>query len=162
MPQLDLGSFPTQLFWLAVTFVILYFLMSKVALPKVSQVLDERQRRIDDNLGKAESLRQEARKLTEEYENSMAGARDQARAVIQEAGLQVAMESTRRNEELNASIADELGQAEARIAAARDQAIDGIAAIAVEVAASATGRLIGEVPPPAEIAAAVEQEIKGR
>ena len=162
MPQLDLGSFPTQLFWLAITFVILYFLMSKVALPKVSQVLDERQRRIDDNLGKAESLRQEAQKLTEEYENSMAGARDQARAVIQEAGLQVAMESTRRNEELNASIADELGQAETRIAAARDQAIDGITAIAVEVAASATERLIGEVPPAAEITAAVEREIKGR
>ena len=60
MPQLDPSSYASQIFWLVVTFVILYLLMWKVALPRVSALLRERQERIDDDLEKASRLKAEA------------------------------------------------------------------------------------------------------
>src|SRR3546814_6905695 len=60
LPQLDADTYPTQIFWLVVTFVILYLIMSKVALPRIAEVLEERQERVADDIETAERLRSEA------------------------------------------------------------------------------------------------------
>ena len=75
MPQLDISVFAPQIVWLTITFLAMYFLMAKVALPRIAQVLDERQTRIDDNLEKAAALKKEAEDAATAYESSLAQAR---------------------------------------------------------------------------------------
>ena len=79
MPQLDLAGFPPQIIWLVITFVILWLLMAKVALPRVGLVLEERQKKIDENLDLAENLRDEAQGALDAYEKSISEAKDNAR-----------------------------------------------------------------------------------
>ena len=78
MPQFDLSTFPTQLVWLVIAFVLLYVLMARVALPRIGQVLEERQEKIDDNLDTAEKLRAETEADSESYEAALVQAREQA------------------------------------------------------------------------------------
>ena len=89
MPQLDLAGFPPQIIWLVITFVILWLLMAKVALPRVGLVLEERQKKIDENLDLAETLRDEAQGAMDAYEKSISEAKDNARGSVAEAVRQV-------------------------------------------------------------------------
>ena len=57
LPQLDVQTYASQIFWLVVSFIVLYFLVAKVAMPRISEVLEERQERIEDDLDKAETLK---------------------------------------------------------------------------------------------------------
>ena len=97
MPQFDVATFPTQLVWLAITFVVLYFAMARMALPRIGQVLDERQKRIDDNLDKAETLKGEADTEAAAYAKVLAEAREQSRGVISEVTRQASGDSARRH-----------------------------------------------------------------
>src|SRR3546814_10856843 len=81
LPQLDADTYPTQIFWLVVTFVILYLIMSKVALPRIAEVLEERQERVADDIETAERLRSEAAVVQSEYETAMAEARGKAQEI---------------------------------------------------------------------------------
>ena len=59
LPQLDIATYASQIFWLTVTFVVLYFLVAKIAMPRIAEVLEGRQERIEDDLDKAETLKKE-------------------------------------------------------------------------------------------------------
>ena len=126
MPQFDVATFPTQIFWLAVCFIVLYFLMARIALPRVGSVLEERQTRIDDNLSLAEQLNAEAKSEAEAYENSLIDARAKARGVIQDMTQDAAAEAQRRHDTLGEELATKVKSAEARIKQAKDTAIDGV------------------------------------
>ena len=80
MPQFETAApfFWSQVFWLIVAFVVLYLLMSKIALPRIAEVLEERQDKIDDDLAKAEKLKNEAEQVLAEYEKAIADARSSA------------------------------------------------------------------------------------
>ena len=82
MPQLDPSTFAPQLFWLLVTFVLLYLAMWKIALPKIGSILQDRQERIDDDLEKAEKLKQDAEAVREAYEKTVAEGRNKAQETI--------------------------------------------------------------------------------
>ncbi|HSV29187.1 MAG TPA: F0F1 ATP synthase subunit B' [Candidatus Omnitrophota bacterium] len=143
MPQFDPAFFAPQLFWLAITFITLYFLMAKVALPKIGAVLDERQRKIDDNLDKAAQLKAEAEAAVAAYEKALAESRSHAHAVIKETAERLAKHAEERNKELNAKLADQIKAGEARISAAKDTALANVRTVAVEVAGAAIARLTG-------------------
>ncbi|MCP4328985.1 MAG: F0F1 ATP synthase subunit B' [Alphaproteobacteria bacterium] len=146
MPQLDAASFPSQLIWLVITIGLLYVILSRVALPRISSVLEERQRRISGDLEKAEQLRAEAEKVLAAHEAAMTETRAKAHALVRQTKDEMAAEAARRQEELAAKIAATTGEAEARIDSARKEAVDNIRQVAVEVAQEATKRLIdGEV-----------------
>lgn len=162
MPQFDLSTFPTQLIWLAIAFVLLYVLMARVALPRIGQVLEERQEKIDDNLDSAEQLRAETEADAEAYETALVQAREQARGAIQDAARAAADEASRRQEDLGRDIADQIKAAEENIAAAKQDAVSGIREAAVAAAANATERLIGVTPSDAAVAAAVDKALEAR
>src|SRR5260221_3944041 len=100
MPQLDAATFPTQLFWLAVICVAILILMTKVGLPRVREVLDDRSAKIDGDLGVAAEARGRSESLLAEYERSLAAARSEAQSTVRSMIEQITKEQTRREHEL--------------------------------------------------------------
>ena len=143
MPQLDPASYPSQLFWLAITFVALYLVMWKLALPRIAELLQERQERIDDDLERAEKLKKDAEAVLETYEKTMADGRAKAQSILRDAAAHMAAQATERHAVVSAEIKSRTAEAEARIAAAREEALRNIRTVAAEAARAAAARLIG-------------------
>lgn len=160
MPQFDPSTFAPQVFWLVVTFALLYVLMAKLALPKIGAVLDERQRRIDDNLDKAAQLKAEAEAAVHAYEHALAESHAHAHAVLRETGERLAVEAEHRSQDLAARMADLVKAGEDRIAAAKTAAVAGVREVAADVAAAMIGRLLGGTSEPAAVEAAVAAALK--
>jgi len=160
MPQFDPTFFAPQLFWLALTFVVLYTLMTMVALPKIGAVLDERQRKIDDNLDKAAQLKAEAEAAVAAYEKALAESRAHAHAVIKEASDRLANEADERNRALAAKLAEQIKAGEARISEAKDKALANVRDVALDVAGAAISRLVGSAAEPARLESAVAAALK--
>jgi F-type H+-transporting ATPase subunit b len=162
MPQFDPTTFSPQLFWLLVTFAVLFVAMWRYALPRISNILEDRQTRIDNDLKKATTVKGEADEVLAEYEKALAEARDRAAAAIKQASDQMAAENAKHHEAFGKELADKTRQAELRIVAAKDEALDGLGAMAAEVAAAATAKLIGSEPPAEQVRKAVEETLRNR
>ena len=144
MPQFEqLDTFASQIFWLIVTFSVLYIILSRMVLPRIGTVVTTRQKKIDDDLGRAESLKQKAATVQEAYEESLAKAYEDARAVHKQAAEEIAAKSEKAHAKLSASLADDAKQADDRIAASKTATLEELQAGAVEVVQAATERLIG-------------------
>ncbi len=162
MPQFEPSSFTPQLFWLLVTFAVLFFAMWRHALPRISAILEARQQRIGSDLEKAAAFKTEAEQVAAEYEKALAAARDKAAAALKQAGAVMAAEAAKRHESFGKELATRAGAAEQRIAAARDEALGNIKIVAGEVAGAATAKLIGVELSPDELRTAVEDALRGR
>ena len=157
LPQLDVATYPSQLFWLLLSFVALYLLLSKVALPRVSEILESRQERIDNDLAKAQQLRDEAATVQAAYEASLAETRTKAQGVVRAANADIAAHLAAREEEASRKSAEALQAAETRIAEASAAALNNIRDVAAEVAGQAVTKLIGVDIAAASVNAAVDQ-----
>ena len=157
MPQLDPTHFASQLFWLALTFIPLFLILWKVALPRVAAVIEARNARISADLDRAAMLRDEAAAVLEHYEATLKDAHEKGRASLRKTAEEMAAESAKRHAELARALAERIGEAEARIAAARDAALANIRAVAGEAAQAATERLIGVKVEGAPLAQAVAE-----
>jgi F-type H+-transporting ATPase subunit b len=154
MPQLRTETYLSQIFWLIVTFGILYWLLSTRALPRIAEVLGARQDRIAADLDRAAELRNEAEQALARYEEVLAEAHARAQARLREVDERLAADAAERQAALDRELAQKLQAAEARIAAAREQALEQIREVAVEVAQVAAARVAGlEVSPDATRAA---------
>lgn len=142
MPQLDPTIFPTQLFWLALTFIPLYLIMWKVALPRVASALESRRDRIDSDLEKAAALKAEAEAALADYEKTIAEATEKAQATIRETAQQVADDAAKKREELASKLDAQVVEAEQRIAAEQASAFESINSMAVELVQAASSRLV--------------------
>lgn len=162
LPQLNVGTYPTQLFWLAITFGLLMFLMSKVALPRVAEVLEARQEKIADDLDRAQSLKAEADAVIAAYEKAVADARANARAVLAETVAATDAETAKRQGDLAAELATRAREAEARIQAAKDAALANVRSVSAEAAQAAVARLVGLDVDQARAEAAVDVALKER
>ena len=143
MPQLDVSTFSSQIFWLIICFSVLYYLLSRRALPRISEALEARQDRIAADLDQAQRLRREAEAALASYAGAMAEAQDRAQALLAEAQSQLQAEAATRQAELDQQLARQLAEAEARIAAARDRALAELEDAALDVARAAAARLAG-------------------
>lgn len=161
MPQFDFSTFPTQVFWLVVSFMALYLIAWKTALPRISGVLEARQRKIDDDLDRAGASKQEAEAVLAEYEQALAENTARAQGLMREAAEQMAAEGARQHQELAAKLADEVKAAEARILEAKQAAVQNIGQLAGEVAQAAVRRLIELEVDEATAGGAVAAVMKG-
>lgn len=162
LPQLNPAHYPPQLVWLAISFALLYLAMSRLALPRVRQVLEDRRRRIDDNLRKAETFKADAEAAAEAYEKAMTEARANAQEVLRVARAKAAADAAARHAALGKRLETEVSAAEARIAEAKHEAIAGIRDVAVDVSTSVVAKLMGEAADQSAIAKAVERTLKER
>jgi len=162
MPQFDPSTFTPQLFWLVLTFSVLFVAMWRHALPRLSGILEARRQRIASDLEKAAAFKAEAEQVAAEYEKALTEARDKAAAALKQAGAELAAEAAKRHEVFGKELAARTGEAEQRIAAARDQALGNIKTVAEETAGAATAKLIDVEPSSDQLRDAVEDAIRRR
>jgi F-type H+-transporting ATPase subunit b len=159
-PPFQKDTFASQLVWLAVSFVLLYVLMAKIALPRVGAILKTRSQRIADDLAAAEKLKQQSDAAHAAYEQELNDARARAQTIASTTREQQthAAEETRKH--LEAQLNEQLGAAEKSILATRTAAMANVRTIAVDAAAAIVERLIGQAPTESEVTAAVADVLK--
>lgn len=162
LPQLDATKFAPQVIWLALSFAILYLILSRLALPRISRVLEERQRRIDDGLAKAGSLRDEAARVLAEYEAAINEAQAEAQAIVRGGAAEFAETSAKRQAELAKRLGAEIAEGERHIAEAKDRALAKVHDAAVEIARVASEKLVGEAVDETVLLGAVDHVLKDR
>ena len=160
MPQFDPAVWVPQLIWLVITFMVLYLLMSRVALPRVSEVLEEREVRINESLRKAERLRLNAEDAIASYEKTIADVRAKAAEEVRAAREEAAAEAAERNAQLNERLVARISAAEQRIDKAREAAIAGLRDVAVTVSGAALERLIGQQVDERSLTSAVDTVLR--
>lgn len=145
MPQLDFGNplMIAQIVWLLIIFGLLYYVLSVYALPRVESVLEARRSRIAADLEAAQAAKAEADAAMAAHREATAKARAEAQSAIAEAMQQAQAEATARTEALNARLARQIEEAEARIGAARDNAMGALRQVAAETAESLVAKLTG-------------------
>lgn len=162
MPQLDPTYFATQVFWLAISFLVLFFLMWKIALPRVGDILTKRQERIDDDLQKAEKLRNDAAEVLAAYERAVADGRARAQTILRETSERLAKESAEQQAALAETLKRQTEEAERRIDTARRDALANVRVVAAEAAQAAAAKLIGADVARTDAERAVQQAMEER
>ncbi len=162
LPQLDIATYPPQLIWLVITFAALLTLMSRVSLPRISQVLEERQHKIEDNLKKAESYREDAAIAAKSYTKAQEEARTNAYAIIIETHKRIAMDIAEKQEELSEKLEKEINVAEDRIQAAKEVAMAAIDKVATDVALNTTEKILGETLNKKDVSKVISEVLEDR
>ena len=160
MPQLDPAVFSPQLIWLGISFLVLYILMARFALPKVAHILHEREERIEGNIEKAGKLRTEAEEALKAYEEAIAKARIEAQSILQKSLQEVTSETQMREEAFARRMKEESVAAEARIADAKSKAMAEVKDIATDLAQHIATKLTGSAPTSMNAAEAVARAAK--
>jgi len=159
-PPFDKQTFPSQLVWLTLTFIALYLLMSRVALPRVGSILDERRKRVEGDLADAQRLKGESDAAIAAHEKALADARARAQTLANETREKAAAAAESRRKELDAGLLTRIAEAEKAIAATRTTAMANVRGIASEAAAAIVERLTGTAPAPQDVGEAVATVLK--
>jgi F-type H+-transporting ATPase subunit b len=155
-PPLDQSTYPSQLFWLAVFFGLLYFLMTRI-LPRIGAILEGRKARIDSDLARAQGLKDETEAAVKAYEKALADARAKAGDIARETREAVTRDIDARQAAINATLTQKINEAEARISASKANAMRSVNDIATESAAEIIAALGGGTTS----RAAIERAMKG-
>jgi len=158
LPQLDFTTFPSQIFWLAVTCIVLFQLMNKVALPRIASVLEERADAIADDLDRAEEFRRKAAEAEEAYQQALADARVKAQAIAAETRAEIQKDVDAAMARADAEISARAGESEKRIREIRDSAVAAVREVANDTAAA----IVDKIMPDAADADAVTAAVRAR
>jgi F-type H+-transporting ATPase subunit b len=160
-PPFQKDTFASQLVSLAIAFVALYLIVSRIALPRVGSLLDERQDAIEGDLAEAQKLKDESDAALKAYENELAAARARAHAISAETREKLNAASDAERKTLEERLTLKLLEAEKTIATTREAAMSNVRSIAAEAAAAIVQRLTGVVPDGKTIDRAVDTSLKG-
>lgn len=160
MPQLDFSTFPNQIFWLVLTLLAIYFILTRMALPRISAVLAERAGTVTNDIAAAEDLRNRAKAAEAAYEKALADARSEANRIIAAAKAEMQVELDAELARADAQIAARTADSEKVLASIRDQAVSSV----VEVAQATAGEIVaafGGTADEGAVRAAVDARVKG-
>jgi F-type H+-transporting ATPase subunit b len=160
LPQLDASTWPSQLFWLAVTFGLLYWLMSSLFLPRIGAALEERRDRIADDLDKAAESRREAEEAEAAFNQSLADARAKAQAIAADAREEVGAEIAEMQKQAEDGLAEKTAAAEQRITEMKASAAAKVREAAADTTRAIVEALILETPADAVVSTAVAKAAK--
>lgn len=160
MPQLDFATFPNQIFWLLVTLVVIYFLLSKIALPRISAVLAERSGTIMNDIAAAEELKLKAKEAEDAYNKALAEAKAEAQRIANETRAAIQADLDVATAKADADIAAKAAESEKAIAVIRDGAMESVKDVAKETAKDIVAAL-GGTADGRTITAAVTARLKG-
>ena len=161
MPQLNYHDFAPQLVWLSIAFVALYFVMSRLAVPRIEETLAKRQAKIQGDLDAAEKANEETRALVADYEKRLADAREDARRLTRERGEADSAEAAALFKDLHDRLAKQIDEAEKRIAAQRDDVMAGLEHMARDIGQEVYAKLAGQPADQGALTGKVAAAIKG-
>jgi len=144
MPQLNFHDFAPQIVWLVITFVVLYLVMSKLAIPAIDDTLSKRQAAIQSDLDAAEKASEDTRALVAAYEKRLADAREEARRLHREQAEADSAATSARLAELGSTLNARIDEAEKRIAGQRAQVLESLEDMAHDIAADVYAKLAGQ------------------
>ena len=160
MPQLDFSTFGNQIFWLVVTLVVIYLILSRIALPRIAAVLAERQGTISHDIAAADELKSKAAAAEEAYNKALADARVEAARITEATKAEIKAELQAAIDEADAKIAEKAAASEAAIADIRASALDSIEEVAKATAVELVSALGGKADDK-KVNAAVTEQLKG-
>ncbi|MEQ9695319.1 F0F1 ATP synthase subunit B' [Shimia sp. SDUM112013] len=160
MPQLDFSNWGNQIFWLLITLVVIYFVLSRIALPRIAAVLAERQGTITNDIAAAEELKAKAVEAEEAYNKALADARAEAQNIVAEAKAEIQADLDAATAKADAEIAAKAAESEKAIAEIRAGALESVKVVATETAAEIVSALGGKADDSA-VTAAVDTRMKG-
>ncbi|MEO1250769.1 MAG: F0F1 ATP synthase subunit B' [Pseudomonadota bacterium] len=155
LPQLDPTWWPSQLFWLALTFGVLYWLMSSRFLPAIGGAIEERRDRIADDLDQAAEFKHQADEAEAGYNKSLADAKAKAQAIAADTRAEMDAEISEMQSEADEKLQGKLEAAEARIAEMKAEASQKVEAAAADAARAIVETLIDEAPTEEAVSRAV-------
>lgn len=161
LPQLDFGTFPSQIFWLLIAIVVLFWLMANVALPRISSVLEERADAIADDLDRAEDFRRKAAEAEAAYQQALVDARAKAQAIAAETRTEIQKDVDAATAKADAEIAARAAEGEARIAEIRDSALASVREVAEETSIAVVAAVMPDLADDKAVKAAVTQRLEG-
>jgi F-type H+-transporting ATPase subunit b len=159
MPQLNINDFAPQLVWLAISFVLLYLIMSRLALPRVGQVLAERRSRIEGDLAAAARLRDDTAKAIADYERALAEAKARGQAIAAQARDEMTRDIERQRAEADRTLSARSADAEIRINTVKEAALSHVGEIATDAAEALVARLLGKSVDRSELQGAVNEAL---
>jgi F-type H+-transporting ATPase subunit b len=159
-PPFERETFPSQLFWLAICFVALYVITSRLVRPRVGGIIENRKNRIAGDLAEASRFKSEAEQAIAAYEKALADARTRAQAIASETRERLQAEADRNRKALEQQLNIRLADAETAILATKTAAMANVRGIAMEAAAAIVTRLTGVAVPEPAIATAVDAVLK--
>ena len=160
MPQLCADWMGNQIFWLIVTLLVTFFILSRIALPRIAAVLAERQGTITSDLAAAEDLKAKAVEAEEAYNKALADARSEAHSIVAAAKADIKAELDEANEKAEAEIAAKTAEGEKKIAEIRASAMEDIQEVA-EATAAELVTAMGAKADDKLIASAVNSRLEG-
>jgi F-type H+-transporting ATPase subunit b len=160
MPQLDITTWPNQIFWLLVTLAVIYLVLTRVALPRIGAVLAERRSTITNDLATAEELKLKALAAEKAYNEALAKARAEAAKIVAEARAEVQKDLDVAIAKADAQIANKAAESEAKIAAIREGALDAVTEVARDTAKEIVAAFGGKADA-RSVTAAVNARLKG-
>ncbi len=161
MPQLDYHLFAPQLVWLAIAFVTLYLVMSRLAVPAISDTLERRQAKIQGDLDAAEKANEDTRALVAAYEKRLADSREDARRLMRERGEGDSNAAAKRLQELSERLTRQIDEAEQRIARQRDDVMAGLEQMARDIGQDVYSKLSGQEADQNALTGKIAAAIKG-
>mgnify|MGYP006290111989 CR=1 FL=1 len=160
MPQLDFSTYGNQIFWLLVTLVVIYFILSRIALPRIAAVLAERKGTISNDIAAAEDLKAKAAEAEEAYDKALADARAEAGRIVAEAKAEIKADLDAAMQEADAEIAAMSAEGEKKIAEIQANATESVKEVAKDTAKEVVAAM-GTEADARTVTAAVNARLKG-
>ncbi len=160
MPQLDFTTFANQIFWLVVTLVVIYVILSRIALPRIASVLAERQGTISNDIAAAEELKLKAEEAEATYNQALADARAEAQKIVAEAKAEIQADLDVAMSKADAEIAAKTVESEKAIAEIRAGAMQSVQEVAKATAAEIVSAMGGKADAKT-VNAAIAAQMKG-
>lgn len=160
MPQLDLATFPNQIFWLVVALVVIYLILNRVALPRIGGIIADRQGKITNDIAAAEELKLKAEEAEKVYNQALIDARAEANKIVAEARAEIQKDLDKATAKADAEIAAKAAESARRIEEVRAGAAKNVAEVARDTAEALVAAFGGSADAKA-VAAAVTARLKG-
>ena len=162
MPQLDFSTFSNQIFWLVLTLIVIYFVLSRVALPRIGAVLAERQGTISNDIAAAEELKLKAVEAEAAYNQALADARVEANNIVAEARKEIQADLDVAIAKADSEIAAKAAESEKAISAIRATALDSVKEVAKDTAKEIVAAMGGKADAKAITAAVASRLARSR